>query len=125
MRSCSTRSATPSSGATARAISAQPGCIAGPSRPGSLCASNLDEHIAEFPRIDDRRTGLQHRYGYAIHHTEPLSGAILRYDLMTGTTARIAVGEGRVPSEAVFVPARNDASEREGYLIAYRSEERR
>jgi len=79
----------------------------------------LDEHIAEFPRIDDRRTGLQHRYGYAIHHTEPLSGAILRYDLTTGTIARIAVGEGRVPSEAVFVPARNDASEREGYLIAY------
>ena len=31
----------------------------------------IDDNIAEFPRIDDRYTGLPHRYGYAIHHTDP------------------------------------------------------
>src|SRR5207237_1091191 len=40
----------------------------------------LDNNIAEFPRIDDRYTGLPHRYGYAIHHTDPGDGQILRYD---------------------------------------------
>jgi carotenoid cleavage dioxygenase len=79
----------------------------------------LDDTIAEFPRIDDRHTGLQHRYGYAIHHIDAHQGHILRYDLRAATTDAISVGFERVPSEAAFVPAGTDADEHDGYLLTY------
>jgi carotenoid cleavage dioxygenase len=77
----------------------------------------LDDHIAEFPRVDDRYAGLPYRYGYAIHH--PDHGQILRYDLRAGTTSAISVGAGRVPSEATFVAAGPGAVEDDGYLLTY------
>jgi carotenoid cleavage dioxygenase len=79
----------------------------------------LDDHNAEFPRVDDRRTGLEHRYGYAIHHVESQTGSILRYDLAANSTDHISVGDGRVPSEFVFVPAHAAAAEDEGYLVGF------
>jgi carotenoid cleavage dioxygenase-like enzyme len=89
-------------------------------RPGSRVKEEaLDDHIAEFPRIDDRRVGLEHRYGYAVHHIHPATGFILRYDLAMGTADRISVGEGHVPSEAVFVPANDDGCEDGGFLMAF------
>jgi carotenoid cleavage dioxygenase len=79
----------------------------------------LDDNTAEFPRIDDRRTGLPHRFGYAINHTDPRQGHIVRYDLDAAKTDAISVGPGRIPSEAVFVPASTDADEHDGYLLTF------
>jgi carotenoid cleavage dioxygenase len=85
---------------------------------GAATEQPLDDCIAEFPRIDDRRTGRRHRYGYAVAQADPDAGAILRYDLDLGATQHMSVGDGRFPSEAVFVAG---ASEREddGHLITF------
>ncbi len=86
---------------------------------GAVTEVSLDDHVAEFPRVDERRTGLPHRYGYAVNHVDEHTGSILRYDLARGTTDRIAFGDGRVPSEAVFVPTEPDSAEDDGYLVTY------
>jgi carotenoid cleavage dioxygenase len=85
---------------------------------GVVREEQLDDHAAEFPRIDDRRAGRPYRYGYAVEQIDPDEGAILRYDLRTGTTDRISVGARRVPSEAVFVPGSSD-DEEDGHLLAF------
>jgi carotenoid cleavage dioxygenase len=52
---------------------------------------------------------------------EPLSaaGAILKYDRASGARSQIDVGMGRLPGEAVFVPAAGATAEDDGYLMTY------
>ncbi len=88
---------------------------------GTVTESRLDDRPQEFPRIDERLTGRQHRFGYAVEL--PGSDAfdtagIVKQDLVAGTSAVHAVGEGRMASEAVFVPAHPSAGEDEGWLVA-------
>jgi len=82
-------------------------------------AGRLDDRPQEMPRIDDRRTGRRHRYGYFIAGREDHSSFLLKQDLEAGTSERFEYGPGRVGMEAVFVPARADAGEDEGWLMAY------
>ncbi len=87
---------------------------------GTVSEGALDDRHIEFPRVDERRTGLPHRYGYALEG-DLLGGratALVRYDLATCATERHDFGPGRVPSEAVFVPAEGDAEEA-GWLLTY------
>ena len=44
------------------------------SPPGAVSERQLDDRPVEFPRVDDRRTGLRHRYGYAVTNAEPMVG---------------------------------------------------
>jgi len=82
----------------------------------------LDDLEIEFPRVKESLTGLRHRYGYAAwNHDEagkPGEG-LVRYDLENGQRDVFDAGEGYVPSEAVFVPASDSASEGDGWLLAY------
>ncbi|MCQ4040975.1 carotenoid oxygenase family protein [Streptantibioticus rubrisoli] len=85
---------------------------------GTVREEQLDDHRAEFPRIDDRLTGMPHRYGYASTAGGNRGGAIHRYDLREGTVASHRFGPGRVPGEAAFVPA-DDTPGGPGWLMAY------
>ena len=82
----------------------------------------LDDRGIEFPRIDPRREGLRHRYGYAAS-TDTSDGIatarIVKYDVDNAVSEVHDFGSGRTPSEAVFVPASPDADEDEGFLLAY------
>jgi carotenoid cleavage dioxygenase-like enzyme len=90
---------------------------------GTVKEQPLDDHCVEFPRVDERRVGGPHRYGYAVHRTGgdgfPLETALLKYDLVTGTVERHDFGPGRTPGEGVFVPASETAGEDDGYVLAY------
>lgn len=90
----------------------------------------LDETSQEFPRIDERRTGRAHRYAWAPKATIDLLGsadanltnALLKHDLVAGTRSELALGQGRVAGEFVFVPSGDSGGEDEGWLMGYVSD---
>ncbi len=85
----------------------------------------LDATPQEFPRIDERRTGQSYRYLYTVSvppdGNPQLTGAtrIYKHDLATGSRLVHDFGDQRVPGEFIFVPARPDAAEDEGWLVGY------
>lgn len=85
---------------------------------GRVKETPLDERAVEFPRLDDRRLGLAHRYGYAVYTERGIDQgtgtSLIKYDLRTGASAVHDFGSGRVPAEPVFVPASSTAAEDEG-----------
>jgi carotenoid cleavage dioxygenase len=91
---------------------------------GSVGERARDVLHGEFPRIDDRRTGLRHRHVYTVELRDivggaPTDSALRKYDLETGTSVVHDLGAGRVGGECVFVPKAAGAAEDEGYAIAY------
>ncbi len=97
---------------------------------GTVKQEPLDDRVVEFPRFDERRTGLDYRYGFvgsgaqgAIHGFNQL----VRYDLHTGATTVHELGLRDAVGEPVFVPRTPTAPEGQGYLLAlaYRGEENR
>jgi len=92
-------------------------------RGGRVREDRLDDRAIEFPRCDDRRTGLRHRYGYAVHTEDGADAnrgtALVKYDRQTGSAAVHDFGAGRVPGEGVFVPAEAGAGEDEGWVLTY------
>jgi carotenoid cleavage dioxygenase len=87
---------------------------------GSVAEQPLDDRGIEFPRVDERRTGLATRYGYALEGDafEGTATALVRYDLAGGATERHEFGPGRSPGEAVFAPSEADAEDA-GWLLTY------
>ncbi len=83
----------------------------------------LCETPQEFPRIDERRFGQSYRYAYTVSvppdANPQLTGAtqIYKHDLETGTRLVHDFGDGHLPGEFVFVPARPGAAEDEGWLV--------
>ena len=66
----------------------------------------------EFPRIDERRFGQRHRHIYTVSvppdGNTQLAGAtrLFKHDLDTGQRVVHEFGDGYLPGEFVFVPAR-------------------
>ena len=91
-------------------------------RAGRVSEQALDDRAVEFPRCDERRVGLAHRYGYAVYTEKgadrSTGTALIKYDLRGGS-ATYECGQGRLPSEPVFVPASPEAGEDEGWVLAY------
>jgi carotenoid cleavage dioxygenase len=87
---------------------------------GTVTDDALDDHHAEFPRLDERLAGRRHRYGYATELATGDdafdSGGLLRYDLERGTTVAHDVGPGRMAGEGVFVPG--GPGEDEGWVLS-------
>jgi carotenoid cleavage dioxygenase-like enzyme len=79
----------------------------------------------KFPRIDERRFGQRYRYAHTVsvlHDGDlQLIGAIelYKHDLENGSRRVHEFGDGYLPGEFVFVPARHDAGEDEGWLIGF------
>jgi carotenoid cleavage dioxygenase len=88
---------------------------------GRLTESLLDEHGAEFPRIDDRRGGQEYRYGYAAHWwgDKVGSGPLYKHDVHTGRTEVHDFGPSYSAMEPVFVPRSGATAEDDGYVLAY------
>ncbi len=86
-------------------------------------SERLHDIACEFPRLDERRTGLDYRYGYLACDTKPkwqVGGfnAIGVYDRHTGNLETWDVGEGCATNEPVFVPRSDTSPEGDGFLLA-------
>ncbi|MCB1000625.1 MAG: carotenoid oxygenase family protein [Acidimicrobiales bacterium] len=93
---------------------------------GSVSETQLDDVSHAFPRIDDRRTGLSNRFGWAVGPrpgSDPRSmdapTNVLKYDLATGERTFHDLGATSMSGEPVFVPAADAAAEDEGYLVTF------
>ena len=87
---------------------------------GKVREERLDDRPQEFPRIDDRRVGRRHRYGYSVGFAGPDTGdAVLRHDHASGETQSRALGRGCSAGEFTFIPHAPDAAEDDGILIGY------
>ncbi len=89
---------------------------------GRVAEEALDDLAIEFPRVDERRVGLRHRYGYATCNRGGVGvemTGLVKYDLTTGRSEVHDFGAGRVPGEGVFVPDAPDAGEDEGWVMTY------
>ncbi|MEZ5939297.1 MAG: carotenoid oxygenase family protein [Hyphomonadaceae bacterium] len=77
----------------------------------------IDAAPQEFPRPDERRIGKPYRYAYCMALPENQDPAFVgdprlyRHDLETGEKLVRDFGEGRMPGEFVFIPARPDSAE--------------
>lgn len=94
-------------------------------RTGKVTEEQLDDVQHGFPRIDDRRTGLTNRYGWALTDrpnepsmTDGASG-VVKYDVQSGGREYHDFGPGISTSEPVFVPASDDAGEDEGWVMSF------
>ena len=86
-------------------------------------SERLSDIPCEFPRLDERRTGLAYRYGYVACDTNPghrVGGfnAIARVDHRSGRFETYPVGEGCATNEPIFVPRSDDSAEGDGFLLA-------
>jgi len=93
-------------------------------RRGGVRSEPLDEGDGEFPRIDERRLGRKHRFGYmAATGPEgneaglPVWTAVRKYDLERGTIETRPFGSGNGASEPLFVTRHGDAEEDDGYVL--------
>jgi carotenoid cleavage dioxygenase-like enzyme len=89
---------------------------------GAVKEERLDDRGQEFPRVDERRVGLPHRYGYAVAvgESEGIVGTetrLLRHDFEKGTSVARSFGRGASLSEAVFVPRAASAEESDGWVL--------
>ena len=87
-----------------------------------IALDRIDERMAEFPRIDDRRLGTPHQYIYAAGKTGDVGRGefdrIRRFNTRSGSSVEFAPGEGRI-GEPVFAPSSNDHDEAAGYVLTY------
>ncbi|HXQ21167.1 MAG TPA: carotenoid oxygenase family protein [Candidatus Acidoferrales bacterium] len=89
---------------------------------GTVGERRLDDRPIEFPRVDDRRAGRRHRYGYAVTNAANVGEQamqLVKYDLATGAATAHDFGPGCMPAEGAFVPAGGSAGEDEGYVLLY------
>ena len=89
---------------------------------GAVKEERLDDRGQEFPRVDERRVGRPHRYGYAVAVGESddilgTESVLLRHDLEQGTSVARSFGRGTSVGEAVFVPRADGADETDGWLL--------
>jgi carotenoid cleavage dioxygenase len=88
-----------------------------------ISMQRLSEVVCEYPRIDERRTGLAYRYGFVAAEGGPGTGDMLhralgRYDHQTGEMRLWRAPGRQAVSEPVFVARRGSSEEGEGYLLA-------
>jgi carotenoid cleavage dioxygenase len=100
--------------------------------PGSnaFTVTRLSDIVCEYPRIDERRTGLTYRYGYVACAGGPGTGdlfqrALARFDHADGSMTTFHAGPDAAVSEPVFVARPGGSDEADGYVLATVFEERR
>ncbi|MEI5131914.1 carotenoid oxygenase family protein [Streptomyces libani] len=100
---------------------------------GKLREDRLDDRVQEFPRLNSRYSGRPYRYGYTAavelyappagpgdtRPDEGFSNALLKHDLLRGTSEAHEFGRYGAVSEGVFVPAGSPTAEDDGYVMAY------
>ncbi|MFE2728691.1 carotenoid oxygenase family protein [Kitasatospora sp. NPDC059327] len=107
------RGAEPNSGSRARRWTVDPAT-------GTVREEQTDDLTVEFPTINEEYLGREHRYQYALSFPDDLgigNHTLVKYDRATGARRLRPFGTGRLPSEAVFVPAEGATEEDAGYLL--------
>lgn len=86
---------------------------------GVVKQERLDDRPQEFPRIDERLVGRQHRFGYTAGAKLAGAGdsAIVKHDLVNRTSETRPLGRGTGPAEPVHVPRRANASEDDAWIL--------
>lgn len=89
----------------------------------TVSEKQLDSRLAEFPRFDERFTGLPYRHGFAGTCVDPKSkdeiffDAIIHYDHNKKSQTIRAFGAGNAPSEPIFVPRHKNSKEGDGFIL--------
>ncbi|MFJ1456056.1 carotenoid oxygenase family protein [Nocardia sp. N2S4-5] len=88
---------------------------------GKVRQHRFDDRAQEFPRIDERRVGKRHRYGYApaVRGGGDGDSVLYKHDLVTGVTAQRSFGAGKGLGEFVFQASGPDAAEDDGVLMGF------
>ncbi|MCV7149749.1 carotenoid oxygenase family protein [Mycolicibacterium pyrenivorans] len=88
---------------------------------GKVRESRIDDRAQEFPRVDERRVGKRHRYGYAPSIGDGTGGGetLLKHDLVGVGTVTRSFGAGKELGEFVFHPSSPGAAEDDGVLMGY------
>ncbi|EKF25703.1 retinal pigment epithelial membrane family protein [Mycolicibacterium hassiacum DSM 44199] len=87
---------------------------------GKVRESRVDDRAQEFPRVDERRVGRRHRYGYApAFPGGEGSDTLLKHDFAGSGSIQRSFGAGKVLGEFVFVPSSPDAAEDDGVLMGF------
>jgi carotenoid cleavage dioxygenase-like enzyme len=93
-------------------------------RGGTVKSQPLDDRMGEFPRVDERRLGRKHRFGYLaaagpedVEYQTPTFTAVHKYDLERGTSEVRAFGPANGVGEPLFIPRHRDAAEDDGYVF--------
>ncbi len=94
---------------------------------GVVSVEQRDDRLCEFPRIDERRLGREHRYFHVAAKDPDAPGglgvwnALRRYDLKTGSIVERRMGREVALGEAIFAPATGADvyDENAGYLLTY------
>jgi carotenoid cleavage dioxygenase len=91
----------------------------------------LDDLTGDFPRFDERYSGLPYQHGFYACHLDaseaPTFSTLAHFDAKTGKRNLYTLPAGDVTSEPVFVPRSATAAEGDGWLLAtaWRNAERR
>jgi carotenoid cleavage oxygenase len=91
-------------------------------RGAAVKEERLDDRGQEYPRVDERRVGLPHRFAYAVAVAtgDGILGAesqLLRHDFERGTGEARSFGPGAQVGEGVFVPRHDGAAEDDGWVM--------
>lgn len=92
---------------------------------GETREAHLDERIMEFGMINQRYAGRKYRYVYSTT-AKPgwfLFTGFVKNDLETGESWTFDLPPGQYASEAPFIPRRGGASEDDGYLVSFVTDE--
>jgi carotenoid cleavage dioxygenase len=89
---------------------------------GSVKEERLDDRGQEFPRVDEQRVSLPHRYGYSVtigaaNDIIGTESGLIRHDLDRGSSEVRNFGAGTTVGEGVFVPRAADAAEGDGWVL--------
>ena len=87
---------------------------------GAVDERIIDDLAVEFPTLNETFLGAENRYSYAVSFPDQdgFGGyGVVKYDRTTGARRVHEVGDARLPSEAVFVPAAGASNEDDGYLL--------
>lgn len=91
----------------------------------SFVGEQLDDRPTDFPRLDDRRAGLDHRYGYTAHAASWASAdevafdGVTRHDLHTATSITRRFGTAVRCGETVFAADPGRVDEDAGWLLSF------
>jgi carotenoid cleavage oxygenase len=93
---------------------------------GKVVEERLDDRPQEFPRVDERRVGRRHRYGYAVGAggsvdvvDDAVLSEVVKHDLVAQTSTVRSFEPGQSVGEMVFVPHGPEAGEDEGVLMGF------
>ena len=82
----------------------------------------LDDLTGDFPRFDERRSGLAYRHGWFAANREHPGGArfdtLAHVDLASGKRVTHDLPAGDVTGEPIFVPRSSGAAEGDGWVIS-------